>query len=82
MPALWVELPTASVMASNLDPSVGEVCRKADLDMVVGEDARSMNLSVDRILSEAVAATWEVHRLRVILPMTSRVPDYSKNPVT
>jgi hypothetical protein len=48
----------------------------------VGEDARSLNLKVARILSEAMAATWEVHRLREILPTTSRVIDYSENPIT
>jgi K+-transporting ATPase c subunit len=31
---------------------------------------------------EAVAATWEVHRLWEILPTASRVPCYSKKPVT
>jgi hypothetical protein len=41
-----------------------EKCRKADLDMTVGEDVRSLDLQ---------AATWEVHRLREILPMASRV---------
>jgi hypothetical protein len=48
----------------------------------VGEDARSLNLKVARILSEAMAATWEVHRLQEILPTTSRVIDYSENPIT
>jgi hypothetical protein len=38
-PALQVELLTAS--ASNPDPSVGEECRKADLDIAVGEGCRS-----------------------------------------
>jgi hypothetical protein len=62
-PALQVNLPMASVAASNADPSVGKECWKADLDMVVGEDARSLNLRAAIILSEAVAATWEVRRL-------------------
>jgi hypothetical protein len=35
----------------------------ADLDMTVGEDARSLNLKAARILTEVVAATWEVHQL-------------------
>jgi hypothetical protein len=47
----------------------------------VREDARSLDLKAARILSEAVAATWEVHRLWKILPTTSRVPGYSENPV-
>jgi hypothetical protein len=42
-PALQVELPTASTMASTPDPSMGEECQKADLDMVVWEDARSLD---------------------------------------
>jgi hypothetical protein len=65
--ALQVELPTASVTTSNPDPSVEEECRKADLDTGVGRMAE---------------ATWEVHLLQEILPMTSRVTGYSENPVT
>jgi hypothetical protein len=42
-PAIQVELPTASVMASTPDLSVGEECQKADLDMVVGEDTISLD---------------------------------------
>jgi hypothetical protein len=48
----------------------------------VGEDARTLNLKATRILPETVAVTWEVHRLREILPTTSRVPDYSEKPIT
>jgi hypothetical protein len=70
------------VMASTLDPSVREECRKADLDTTMGEDAKSLDLKAARILMEAVAATWDVHRLREVLPMTSRVSGYSENPVT
>jgi hypothetical protein len=33
-----------------------------------------LDSKVARILPEAVAATWEVHRLREILPTTSREP--------
>jgi hypothetical protein len=43
-PALQVELPTASMMASTPDLPVGEECRKADLDTTVGEDVRSLDL--------------------------------------
>jgi hypothetical protein len=43
-PALHVELPMTSVMASTSDPSMGDECQKADLDTVVGEDARSLDL--------------------------------------
>jgi hypothetical protein len=32
------------VIASTHDPFVGEECRKADLDMAMGEDARSPDL--------------------------------------
>jgi hypothetical protein len=60
-PVLQVELLTAST--NNPDPSVGEECRKANLDTVVGEDSRSLDLYVARILPEAVAVMWEVHRL-------------------
>jgi hypothetical protein len=42
--ALQVELPTASATASSPDPFVGEECRKADLNMAVVEDARSLDL--------------------------------------
>jgi hypothetical protein len=41
-PALQVELPTPSAMTSTSGPSVGEECRKADLDTAVGDDARSL----------------------------------------
>jgi hypothetical protein len=83
VPTLQVELATALAMTNNLDPYVGGgECQKADLDMSVGEDARSLDLKVARILLEAVVAMWEVHRLREILPMTSRVPGYSENPVS
>jgi hypothetical protein len=78
---LQVELPTVSVMTSNPDPSVVEECWKANLHTAMGEDARSLDLKVARILPEVVAARWEVHQLREILPMTSRVPSYSENPV-
>jgi hypothetical protein len=44
MLALQVELPMVSVMASTPDLSMGEECRKADLDTAVGEDARSLDL--------------------------------------
>jgi hypothetical protein len=77
-----VELPTALAMTSNPDPSVGEECQKSNLNMVVGEDARSLDLWVARILPEAVSATWKVHRLWDILSTASRVPGYSKNFVT
>jgi hypothetical protein len=79
---LQVEIPTASVMTSTFDPSVGEECLQPDLDTSVGEDVRSLDLKAARILSEAVAATWEVHRLWEILPIASRVPGYSEKPVT
>jgi CubicO group peptidase (beta-lactamase class C family) len=46
----------------------------ADLDTTVEEGAISLDLKVARILSEAVAATWKVHRLREILSTTSWVP--------
>jgi hypothetical protein len=39
-----VELTTASMMASNPDPSVREECHKVVLDTVVGKDARSLYL--------------------------------------
>jgi hypothetical protein len=63
VPALQVEFPTASVTASTPDPSVDDECLQADLDTVVGEDARSMDLKAPRILPEAAVVTWEVHRL-------------------
>jgi hypothetical protein len=72
----------ALVPASNPNPSVGEECRKADLDTTMGEGARRLDLNAARILSEVVAATWKVHQLRDILPMTSWEPGYSKNHVT
>jgi hypothetical protein len=69
-------------MTSNPDSAVGEECRMVDLDTTVGEGARSLDLKAARILSEAVVSKWKVHRLREILPTTSWVPSYSKNPAT
>jgi hypothetical protein len=68
VPALQVEIPTASVTASTPDPSVGEQCLQADLDTSVGMNARSLDPKLARILPEVVAATWEVRWLREILP--------------
>jgi hypothetical protein len=79
-PALQVEIPTVS--ASTPDPSMGEEGLQADLDTTVGADSSSLDLKAVTILSEAVVATWEVHRLREILPTASRVPGYSEKPVT
>jgi hypothetical protein len=81
-PTLQVVQPMASATASNPDPAVGEECRKTDLDMAVGEGARSLDLLVARSLKEVVAATSKLHRLYEILPMTSLVSSYSENPVT
>jgi hypothetical protein len=61
---------------------MGEEGLQADLDTTVGADSSSLDLKAVTILSEAVAATWEVHRLREILPTASRVPGYSEKPVT
>jgi hypothetical protein len=55
---------------------------QADLDTTVGVDVSSLDPKAVRILSEAVTAMWEVHRLREILPTASRVPGYSEKPVT
>jgi hypothetical protein len=77
-----VKISTASVTASTPESSVGEECLQADLDTCVGEDARSLDPKAAKILLEAVVATWEVHRLREILPITSRVSGYSEKPVT
>jgi hypothetical protein len=71
-----------TVSASSPDLSVGEEGLQADLDMVVGEDASSLDLKAARILPEVVAATWEVHQLREILPTASRVSGYSEKPIT
>jgi hypothetical protein len=71
-----------TVSASSPDLSMGEKGLQADLDMVVGEDASSLDLKAARILPEAVAATWEVHQLREILPTASRVSGYSEKPIT
>jgi hypothetical protein len=81
-PALQVEIPTASVWASTPDPSIGKECLEANLDTAVGVDASSLDPKAARIVSEAVAATWEVHRLQEILPTMSWVPGYSEKPVT
>jgi hypothetical protein len=81
-PALQVEIPTVSASASTPDPSMGEEGLQADLDTTVGADSSSLDLKAVTILSEAVVATWEVHRLREILPTASRVPGYSEKPVT
>jgi hypothetical protein len=48
----------------------------------MGEDAGRLDLKAARILPEVVAATWEVHWLREVLPTALRVPDYFEMPVT
>jgi hypothetical protein len=48
-------------MSSNPDLAVEEEFQKANLDMTVRYGARSLDLKVARILSEAVTTTWEVH---------------------
>jgi hypothetical protein len=60
-PAIQVEIPMASTMTSTPDPSVDEECLQVDLDTGVGEDTRRLDPKATRILSEMVAATWEVH---------------------
>jgi hypothetical protein len=77
-----LEIPMMSASASTPDPSVGEECLQADMSRAIGADASSLDLKAARILSEAVVSTWEVHQLREILPITSRVSGYSKKPVT
>jgi hypothetical protein len=81
-PALQAELPTMLAMTSNPNPSMGEECRKADLDTTMWEGVRNMDLKASRILSEEVVISWKVHWLWEILPMTSRVPTYFENRVT
>jgi hypothetical protein len=77
-----MEIPMTSVMTSTPELSLGEECLQADLDTGVGDDARRLDPNAARILPEVVAATWEVHQLREILPTASRVPSYSEKPVT
>jgi hypothetical protein len=77
-----VEISMASASASTLDLSVGEEGLQADLDKTIGVDASSLDPKVARILPEAVAARWEVHQLREILPIASRVHVCSQKPVT
>jgi hypothetical protein len=48
----------------------------------LGVDTSSLDPKAARILSKAVAAIWEVYQLQEILPSASRVPGYSKKPVT
>jgi hypothetical protein len=80
MPTLQVEQPM--VMVSNPDPGVGEECQKTDLDTIVGESAKILDLLAAKSLLEVVAVTRKVHWLWKILPMASWVPGYSENPVT
>jgi hypothetical protein len=61
--ALQVKIPIASAMASTPNPSVGEECRKADLNTAVEEDAWSLDLKVVKILTDMVTNTWKVHGL-------------------
>jgi hypothetical protein len=81
-PALQVEIPIALELANTPDPSMGDECLQADLDTAIRADASSLDLKAARILLEGVAVTWEVHRLREILPTTSRVPGYSEKLAT
>jgi hypothetical protein len=71
----------ASVSSNTLDPSVVVECLQSNLDTVVGVDVSSLDPKVARILPEAMAATWEVHRLQEILLTASRMPGYSEKPI-
>jgi hypothetical protein len=71
----------ASASSNTLDPSVVVECLQSNLDTVVGVDVSSLDPKVARILSEAMAATWEVHRLQEILLTASRMPGYSEKPI-
>jgi hypothetical protein len=81
-PTLQVEIPSVVASTSSLDPSMEEEGLQLDLDMTVEADASSLDPKAARILSEAVVAMWEVHRLWEILSTTSRVPGYSEQPIT
>jgi hypothetical protein len=70
------------VVTSSPDPSVGEEGLQADLDTTVGAGASSLDPKAARILPEAVAAMWEVHQLREILPIASRVYGYFEKPIS
>jgi hypothetical protein len=69
LPALHVEIPMATVVASTTNPSVVQDCLQANLDTAVGVDTSSLDPKEARILPEVVAATWEVYRLREILTL-------------
>jgi hypothetical protein len=71
----------ASASSNTLDPSVVVECLQSNLDTVVGVDVSSLDPKVARILPEAMAATWEVHRLQEILLTASRMPGYSEKPI-
>jgi hypothetical protein len=77
-----VEIPTTPAVTSSPDPSVGEEGLQADLDTTVGADASSLDPKAARILPEVVAAMWEVHQLREILPIASRVSGYFEKPIS
>jgi hypothetical protein len=51
------------------------------LDTAVREDTKNLDLKAARIRTEVMAATWEVHQLREILPTILRVTGYSENTV-
>jgi hypothetical protein len=71
----------ASASSNTLDPSVVVEYLQSNLDTVVGVDVSSLDPKVARILPEAMAATWEVHRLQEILLTASRMPGYSEKPI-
>jgi hypothetical protein len=62
---------------------VGEAGLLAVLDTAAQADAKSLDPKAAKILSKAVAATWEVHRVWEILQSTATgVPGYYEKPVT
>jgi hypothetical protein len=81
VPAFQVEIHTTSATASTLDPSVGEECLQANLDMGVGEDSRRLDLNAARIPLKVMAAMWEVHWLWEILLTALMVLGYSEKRV-
>jgi hypothetical protein len=83
--AFQVEIPTvaATAAANSPDLSMGEGGLQAVLDMATRVDAKSLDPKAARIRSKAVAATWEVHRVREILQSTAtHMSGYCEKPVT
>jgi hypothetical protein len=76
-----VEIPTVVAGKGGLQ-AMGEGGLQVVLDTAARADAKSMDPNTARMLPKAVAAMWEMHRVREThLSTAAQVPGYCEKPV-